>query len=564
MMPALREIFAEYDIEFDKRRNLQRGNRAVTRLRSALQRMRPAVTSAAAALAGIGTAATAGAVAGIQRIVSSTIESTREIDRWAGRLNLSGDTLRSWTSLASEFGADIDDVTDAFKELQLKAQDAIQGGTEQREVFRMMGISMSDLRANVDDMEGLMGLFTRGLDRMTSSSERARVVDELMSDSGTRMIQVLTLGTDEIQRRTTAISQAAGPTAELTRAVQEHSRRVRAVTRRWERFKRELTARILPIIGQLSEKISEFEEPARRMIQTVARIIQETNILKGVLVGVGVVAVGVAVATIGAWGPMVAAFVGIAAAVAAVAVAFDQISRAVDGSGSALQEFLEHEDRLGPGGVQGVVLLLSDTWENMTRNISNATGALVEFGETIQPVLDALQSVWEMISFISGGFGLADVVREQILPEGVWGTLRGAAQNRLEEERERETTARDVRAAERGRSLVNQDIAAEESGVSAEGLALGPSGLPISVPTRREIPVIPRSPRIEETRLPRVETRNGQPISIDSPWTLNIDISEATDAEEVRRTVTQEITQAQSRWVSEIESLISDQTEVGT
>jgi hypothetical protein len=566
-MPALREIFAEYDVVFDRQRNLQRGNRMVSRLSASLRRIRGPVVSATQALGAMAAGAGVAAAAGLQQIVSSTIESTREIDRWASRMSISSEALRSWTELGREYGASVDDITDALSELQLKAQDALSGGTEQAEMFERIGISLEDLRPVVNDMESLTNLYTDALNDNVDASMQMFVTDELMSDAGRRALPIFRLGTQEIQRRRAALTQAAGPTAELSRIVAEHGRRVRAITRRWERFKRELTARVLPIIGQLAEKVSEFEEPARNMIRWISRIAQETEILQGILVGVGVVAVGVAAATIGAWGPMVAAFIGIAAAVAGIAVAWDQVSRTIGGANTKLREYLDSEEILGQGGTEGLLLLLSDRWENMKRNISNATDALVEFGETIQPILSALQSVWEMITFISSGFGLADVIRDQILPDGILGGIRGAAQARVREERSREGARRDAESFARGMDPQNVAVEELERAVRWEGPGTDISGQPLSVPElarTREIPTVPRSAAIETARLPRQERAQAQSISIESQPVFNFDISEATDADEVTRLVTQEVTQAQSRWVSELESLISDQTEVGS
>jgi len=545
----------------------------------------------------MGAAAGGAAVAGVQQIVSSTIESTREIDRWANRLSVSESALRSWVELGREYGASVDDVTDALKELQLKAQDALTGGTAQAEMFQRVGISLNDLRPIVNDADALMALFTRRLNENVASGMQAFTVDELMSDAGTRMLPIFRLGTREIQRRREALTRAVGPTADLSRVIRDHGRRVLEVTRRWERFKRDLTARILPIIGQLAAKISEFEAPARRMIQTIIQIAQETNILKGLLIGVGVVSTVVAAMTITTWGPVVLAFIAVGAAVAGIAIAFDQVSRTIAGANTTLREYLDSEALLGRNGTEGLLLVLSDTWENMKRNISGATDAVIEFGETIQPVLSALQSVWEMISFISGGFGIADAIRGQVLPEGVLGglrDLRGAAQGRLQErvaeERQRERSQQDRNAIRAGANPQNRQVAELERSDRWEGPNTDIVGLPMSVPSDtpserpprtdflpgrwgvpeplrarvQEIPRIPRSESVGETRIPRPDRAQPQNISIDAPMNLAIDIAEATDAEEVARVVRQEQTIAQNRWISELQSLISDQTEVGS
>ena len=80
----------------------------------------------------------------------------------------------------------------------------------------------------------------------------------------------------------------------------------------------------------------------------------------------------------------------------------------------------------------------------------------------------------------------------------------------------------------------------------------------------REIPTIPRSAAISETRVPRNERSQAQTVSIDSPTTFNIDIAEATDAQEVERLVTRRINDERRQNNLELLSLISNQTEVGS
>lgn len=584
-MPALREIFAEYDVSFDRRRALQRGNRQVSRLRSTLQRLTPTVTSAAAALGTLATAAGVGAAAGLQRIISSTVESTREIERWSGRLSISSTALRSWIELGREYGASVDDVTDALKELQLKAQDAISGGTAQAEMFERIGISLDDLRPIINDTDALMALFTTRLNEVNDVALRNFTVDELMSDAGTRLNQVFALGTQEIARRRGAITQAMGPTEGLARLVLEHTQGVIQLTRRWERFKREITMRVLPVVADLARKIAEFEEPLRRAGAAILRVVQETNLLKGALVGVGIVAAGVAAATIGVWGPVVAVFIGMVIAVAAVAVVFDQLSRTIDGAETALREYLDQESILGEGGTEGLLLLLSDRWENLKTNVVNATGAIQDFITWMEPAIELMRTVWRLMSFATGGLGIADAISgamggsilEQAIP-----TLREASQERLEEERASGRSTREQRAE-------NERISALEEGQADPwtGRSVDISGQDISVPVEGEVapirprtdggrderddvvripdvPIISRTPAVAEARLPRQERAQPQNVSIDAPANYTFNIAEATDSAEVARMVTNEVETSQRRMVTELESMISDRTEVGS
>lgn len=527
-MPALREVYAEYTVDFDRRRDLQRGDQAVTRTRGSLRRLIPTVTRAAAALTGLAALAGGAAAVGLGRIVQGTTESIRELERWSGRIGISRDALQSWIGLGAEYGADVDAVTDALKEMQLKATDALAGGTSQAEMFQRIGISLDDLRPVINDTDQLMQLFVRRLGAVESQALRNFTVDEIMSDAGTRMNQVFALGNTEIARRRAAISGVLGPTEELSRAVAEHTRSVISVTRRWTAFKRELTLRVLPVIDQIGEKLGELAGPIRTMIM-------DTNLLEGALVALGVVGVGVAVATVAAWGPMALAVIAVAAAAAGVAVAYDQITRTIGGSTTALRTYLDEDERLGEGGTEGVLLLLSDGWDNLTRRIGIATTALSDFYELIQPVVEFVQSVWAPLTYIQGGF-LGDIY------ESGMGALRGAAQERVGEERIQQ--GRD----QRGR---NRRIATEENRLAERGgVYRDIYGERVS----RQAPLGESRLGAQPTSLPRRE-REPWATTIDAPMSVDISIAEATDADGVARVVRREIEVAQSRQISELEAM---------
>lgn len=599
-MPSLREIFAEYLIRFDPRRDIERGNRQVTQLRSTLQRLRPTVASATTALAGMATAAGVGAAAGLQRIVSSTVESTREIERWSGRLSISSGALRSWIELGREYGASVDDVTDALKELQLKAQDAISGGTAQAEMFERIGISIAELRPVVNDADALMALFTTRLNRVNDVALRNFTVDELMSDAGTRLNQVFALGTEEIARRRAALTRSMGPMEGLTRAVSEHVRNVIQMSRRWERFKREVTARVLPILGEISRKLLEFEEPARRVIRSIMDIIRNTHLLRGALIGVGVVAAIAATATIGAWGPVAAAMIGVVAAVAAVAAAYDQVSRTIEGSNTSLRKFLDNSALLGEGGTTGIILALGDAWDRIPGILdeaSNGARLLVNDFNMLMTQLGAvsevLQAIWTVVS----------AIMERTIAGRLLTAVRGVAQGRAEQERSKER-----------RRLQTQDPSAPEDIDYMTGQVVDASGQPMSLdlsqidvvpidapapepapepeqpvipyryrvpqpmavasnidvlpmsPAERDItiPRIPRSRQIEEAAVPRAERPPPQNIAIDAPMTMTLSVAEATDAQEVGQIVTDRVRTEMRGQVAQLESLVSDQTEVGS
>jgi hypothetical protein len=547
------------------------------------------------------TAAGVGAAAGLQSIISSTIESTREIERWAGRLSMSSSTLRVWGELARENGSDIEDVADAFKELQLKAQDAIAGGKSQAEMFERIGISIADLRPVVNDADALMALFTTRLTRVNDVALRNFTVDELMSDAGTRLNQVFAMGTEEIARRRSELTRSMGPMDGLTRAVAEHTRNVIQMSRRWERFKREVTARVLPILGEISRKLLEFEEPARRVVRSILDIIQNTNLLRGALIGVGVVAAIAAAATIGAWGPIAAAMIGVVAAVAAVAAAYDQVSRTVEGSNTSLRKFLDNSALLGEGGTTGIILALGDAWDRIPGILDEASnGARLLINDfnmlmtQLGAVSEVLQAIWSVVS----------AIMERTIAGRLLTAIQGTAQGRVEQERQKErrrlqtqdptapeaidyTTGRVVDASGQPMSVDLQQIDVVPIDAPAPAPAPEPEQEPV-IPYRPRVPQpmavasnidvipmsaaerditiprIPRSQQLESSVMPRQDRPPPQNVSIEAPMTMNLSVAEATDANEVSRIVTDRVRTEMRGQVAQLESMVSDQTEVGS
>lgn len=529
-MPALREIYASYGVEFDKERNLQRGNRQVDRLRSRLGRLSAVAGRVRGAMGGL-TAVVGGGAAAIGGMVTSTVRAERELGLWSERLNIGSRSLRTWIELGREYGASIDDVTDALKELQLKAQDAISGGTEQAEMFERIGISIDDLRPIVSDTDELMGLFTRRLNENTTAAMRNFTVDEIMSDAGTRMMGVFKLGAEAIDRRREAIERQLSPEQDLTAQVQESASTVARLSREYRRFKRELTALLMPALQRVTQVLGEMTPTIRRVIPAVTEIIENTNLLEGALYGLAAAAAVLAIATIELWGPMALAAGAAAAVVAGVAVAYDQVTRSINGSETALSEYLDAEERLGEGGTRGVLLLLSDAWERLTSRLQTAWGWLESVRETLNSIGGLFDAgIGQVLSMIPGG----EVIRSGLAESGM-DILGRAARARTAEEERREAASVEAR---------NQQLQRWENETlpAGGGPALDVFGRPISLaPAERPSLIREREQRIEQ--------------NVDARSDISVTVNEAEDGEEAYRRVRREVEEAQADMIRQMQGV---------
>jgi hypothetical protein len=143
MATPLREIFARFGVDFDTR-ELERGDqktKATTRSLGGLDEVANVVSGSiktlGASIAGVF------AVGAINNMITGTIRATQEIERWSQRLNTNVESITAWSRVAEPFGVELEDMADGLKELQLKAQDALTGGTAQAEMFGRIGIRWS-------------------------------------------------------------------------------------------------------------------------------------------------------------------------------------------------------------------------------------------------------------------------------------------------------------------------------------------------------------------------------------------------------------------------------------
>lgn len=384
-MAALREIFAEFGIEFDRRRNLERGNRSVDKTTKGLSKMGKTTSKLTKKLRGfavaLGVAAPAVALV-IQSLVDSTVESTQELIRWAERLGITTREMNAWRRVGQRFGADMDDITDGLKELQLKARDAMTGTQSYIDAFALVGIRVSDLAPIINDQTALMDLFTTALNNNTNAATQNFVADELMSDAGTRLLPMFRRGTEEIQRLR---AEADKLSRRQLPALEKRTREYIAAQREWgfvlETTRNELVIKILPVLTRLLRWAAD----AARWFQEMT---EHTRLFEIALVTLIAGTVALLAATVAVWGPY-AVLVGAAVvATLALVLALEDIWIGMQGGKSITEEWLSE---LVEGGNLG------------TRTMDRLSGALKTIKDTIRQINISLM---QTIAFWGGLLGI--------------------------------------------------------------------------------------------------------------------------------------------------------------
>lgn len=423
-MAAVRELFALFDVKF-KDDELKRGNKSIDRGAKGLGRFDDMAKRATQGVQALG-AAVAG-VAGIGAMIEMvrvTTESTNELARWGQRLGMTVTDLHGWAQAGSMVGANLDDVTDALKEIQLKGRDALEGTQSYIDAFALIGITVEDLRPIINDNNALMDLFTTRLNENTSAATQNFVADELMSDAGTRMMPLFRQGTREIQRMRREASAMGG--RDMPRLAQETARytvAMRRLTQRWEAGRNALVLRLLPGLTQLINV-------GTRALTWMRTVSQQSNILAAALTAVGIAGAVAAAATIGAWGPVVATVLGVAVAVTVLALVFDDLlTTAVSNSSDTMtRTFLDAQ--LGAGATAEAVQTLAEAF-------GFVTDAVVGLGEVLAPLLRAWDRFAEIAEYIQvlptgenwWGWDLANAAGLEVNGQPVQEAAAGATEN---------------------------------------------------------------------------------------------------------------------------------------
>jgi hypothetical protein len=384
MATPLREIFARFGVDFDTR-ELERGDqktKATTRslggLDEVAEHVSGTIKNLGASIAGVF------AVGAVQQMITGTVQATREIERWSQRLNTNVQSITAWSRVAEPFGVDLEDMADGLKELQLKAQDALTGGTAQAEMFGRIGISLDDLRPVVNDVNGLMELFVERLDDVSDAGLRNFTVDELMSDAGTRLLPVFRMGSERLRDLRREAEKASEPTARLAERMTDWSIATGRFNTSLESLRATFVLGILPSM----EKVIGFGTQLSGIFQG---LISDQSLVTATGITAGIAVAGVAAASVSTWGPAAlgASKFGIVLGVAALAV--EDLLVTIQGGDSVTREFVDGLFGVGAtakaidkvkASIQAVHDVIVDTISVLSES---AIGRRIIGGLTLQP-----------------------------------------------------------------------------------------------------------------------------------------------------------------------------------
>ena len=198
--------------------------------------------------------ATAGAIWGMERLVSGVTDVGTAVKESSERLGVGTTWLQEWQQVGRQFGVQNEALVDGLKELSLRADEfVVTAGGPAADAFKRLGVGMDELRKTEGRTEALFDLVRSKLAEVENDAERQRIMDEIFGgQGGEQMVEMLQASREEIEKMMTAAHERG---AILSPEEIENSRQY---TRQMSDFRQVLFGIQTQVVGQLLPGITEW------------------------------------------------------------------------------------------------------------------------------------------------------------------------------------------------------------------------------------------------------------------------------------------------------------------
>ena len=540
-MPALREIFAEFGIDFNEA-ELNRANRRVDQTKRSLGDIDTGFKNLGRTLSAVGTAiAGVFAIGEIREQARAWFEGANEIGRWSDRLRVSADDMVAWSGVASRVGADIDDVTDSLNDLRIRARDALTGQVGYTEAFELIGITHEDLQENLGNTTQLMDLFIDRLASHEDAATRAFVADELLSDAGIRMLPAFEQGAEAIQRQRREIVRNNRATIQSVVIQRQLNPRLAAANEAWNNLRSSIALRFLPVIERVLES-------GGKVIKWIRETIIETDRLEQIFMTLGIAAVGAAIATIAVWGPSVAMFAGIVAVITGLYLLINDLWVTMKGGDSVIKRVVD-----GLFGIGATAVAVGQ----LNAVLSDTDSLMESIYRWIEPTVNLFRVLYRFTTGIQEVAALPFTSTAQLIEGGIRSSMETV-------EGDPETRGFLGRAGERFGRRTGAIMTGLEDVLAVAAGQERPSVRRARVAEQRtqerfETPfaLAQTFPEMRDVFLTPAQQAMTAPTTIDAPMSIDLTINEATNARETERIVRTAIRETQTQQLREIQDTIN-------
>lgn len=148
---------------------------------------------------GAGIAAGAGvAVGGMAALVGKTLETTSQISKFAQVTGMSTKGFQEWDYIAKSFGFSMEQAAGDMAALAERAMDASSGVGENADMFKELGVSVTDANGQLKSQEQLFNEVILGLQGMEDVTRRNAIATAMLSTTGEELAPVLNMTAEEL------------------------------------------------------------------------------------------------------------------------------------------------------------------------------------------------------------------------------------------------------------------------------------------------------------------------------------------------------------------------------
>ena len=366
MSTALREVFARFTTRFDDRA-LKRGERVTNSLEASLKRLGMAL------VAYVGFNAVRGMITGFQ-------QAGDELDKTSKVIGISTQALQAWRHAANLSGVDAQSFNTGLIRLQRNMYEAQRGSATAQEAFSKLGISVTGADGQLRSADEILREMADPLSQLESSTERVALLNVLMGRSGARIGPLFAQGAagvnemlGELERYGGGISQEAiQASADLTDAQAR-------LDLAWTSLKSKVAVVLLPAL--------------QRLVETFTALVRDGRLLKALLAtGLAVAARTLAIrfAALGTAGAVAGlktmmGWAGIALVLAGIVLLADEVITTLEGGDSMLRRMAE-----SAGEWMQAQKSAMEQWISDTRRADGLWAHIADNMRAVQTIMDTL------------------------------------------------------------------------------------------------------------------------------------------------------------------------------
>lgn len=211
----------------------------------------------------------AGAVWGVNRLVSGVAELGNEVQTASERLGVGTDWLQQWQYVGRQFGVQNDAMVDGLKELSLRADEfVLTAGGPAADAFGRLGITTAQLKKTKGNTDALFDLVLGRLREVDNFAARQRLVDEIFGGTGgEQMAQMVSATKEEIEAMMRSAKQVGAiiPPEEIA-AAREYTRQMGDLQQMLTGIRTSVVGALLPAVTEWAKRMGELGRANREAI----------------------------------------------------------------------------------------------------------------------------------------------------------------------------------------------------------------------------------------------------------------------------------------------------------